>query len=84
MKKYLQMVETENGITAHIAFYADTPRKNYRVYYCGVDTGQHYEKIGNAARRLARYANDWEKYGGATVTGTYTIPAEFPRRGSNA
>ena len=82
--KYLSYIRSERGTTAHIAYYADTPNKNYRVYYCGVDTGQHYEKLGNAARRLKRYADDWKKYGGTTVTEEYASVNEIPRRGSNA
>lgn len=84
MKTYLQHIETPRGTFAYIAYYTDTPDKNYRVYYCGSDTGQRYEKIGNAARRLQRYADDWEKYGSATVKKTYATEKEIPRRGSNA
>ena len=84
MKKYLTGIESPRGVYVHIAFYADTPAKNYRIYYCGVDTGQHYEKIGNAARRLRRYAEDWKKYGGGIATETYSTMDALPRRGSNA
>lgn len=84
MKKYLQAIKTPRGVTVHIAYYADTPNKNYRIYYCGVDTGQRYEKIGNAARRVRRYAEDWKKYGSTIVIETYAAKNEIPRRGSNA
>ena len=84
MKKYLQEIRSPRGVVAHIAYYAGTPSKNYRVYYCGVDTGQHYEKLGNAARRLKRYSDDWTKYGSGNVTEIYRSENEIPRRGSNA
>lgn len=84
MKKYLQEIKSPRGTTAHIAYYADTPSKNYRIYYCGSDTGQRYEKLGNAAKRLKRYSDDWKKYGAINVTEIYRSADEIPRRGSNA
>jgi hypothetical protein len=84
MKKYLQSIKSPRGTTVHIAYYADTPDKNYRVYYCGADTGQRYEKLGNASRRLRRYADDWKKYGGTIATEKYASINEIPRCGSNA
>lgn len=84
MKQYLQAIQSPRGVTAHVAYYADTPDKNYRVYYCGSDTGQHYQKLGNASRRLRRYADDWKKYGGVIAAETYTSADNVPRRGSNA
>jgi hypothetical protein len=85
MKQYLQAIMSPRGTCANIAYYTDTPNKNYRIYYCGVDTGQRYNKLGNAARRLQRYADDWRKYGSVEhVTKIYATVAEIPRRGSNA
>ena len=84
-KKYLTSITSPRGVCVYIAYYADTPCKNYRVYYCGSDTGERYEKIGNAARRLKRYAHDWKKYGNVeNIVETYTAADEIPRRGSNA
>ena len=84
-KKYLSTIISPRGVCVSIAYYADTPSKNYRIYYCGSDTGARYEKIGNAARRLERYAQGWKKYGNVqNVKKTFSTVDEIPRRGSNA
>jgi hypothetical protein len=84
-KKYLAKITSPRGVCVSIAYYADTPSKNYRVYYCGSDTGARYENLGNAARRLERYAEDWRKYGNVTdIKKEFSTADEIPRRGSNA
>lgn len=82
MKKYL--VSIESRAYAHIGYYADTPNKNYRIYYCGSDTGARYERIGNASRALERLAGAWQGNGSADVKKHYATKNEIPRRGSNA
>ncbi len=85
MKKYLYKITSPRGVCVSIAYYADTPSKNYRVYYCGSDTGARYEKLGNASRRLKRYVDDWEKYGGVyDIKKDFATVEQIPRRGSNA
>lgn len=84
MKKYLYSVSIPGRMWANVAFYADTPAKNYRIYYCGSDTGARFEYLGNAARALLQLVNDQNKNG---VTGhifEYVTRDEIPRRGSNA
>ena len=84
-KKYLSKITSPRGVCVNIAYYADTPTKNYRVYYCGSDTGSRYENLGNAARRLERYAEDWRRYGNVTdIRKEFSTADEIPRRGSNA
>lgn len=84
MKKYLQAITSPRGVCVHIAYYADTPDKNYRIYYCGSDTGARYEKLGNAARRLRRYAEDWKRHGVTVAAEKYATIDAIPRNGSNA
>lgn len=84
MKKYLQSITSPRGVCVHIAYYADTPGKNYRVYYCGSDTGQRYARLGDASRRLRRYAADWKKHGVTVAAEHYATREEIPRCGSNA
>lgn len=81
---YLTAIKTPRGACASICYYADTPEKNYRVYYCGSDTGTRFEYLGNAARSLEKLAVTWEKIGIAGVVREYTHPDQVPRRGSNA
>lgn len=82
MKQYLQAITTPRGATAHIAYYADTPDKNYRIYYCGTDTGELFERLGNASRSLRRTADEWKRRG-ILAAETYTDADNVPRRGSN-
>ena len=83
MKQYLQSIKSARGGVVHIAYYADTPTHNNRIYYCGSDTGERYDRLGNAARRLDQYAESW-KYHGVIFEKTYTTRDAIPRRGSNA
>lgn len=83
MKKYLLQIDSGHGAALRIAFYADTPSKNYRVYYNGSDTGRRYDRIGNAARYLDGIAQRWTQ-NGATVTRVYGMADSVPHRGSNA
>ena len=63
MKMYTIGIESPNGVTVSIAYYRDTPDKNYRIYYCGSDTGLRYDRIGNASKRLEQYLRDWAMHG---------------------
>ncbi len=83
MKKYLQAIKT-GGAVAHIAYYADTPNKNYRIYYNGIDSGIRYEYLGNASRHLKRVAMVWRINGFPVTVHIYETRDEIPRRGSNA
>ncbi len=82
MKKYLQSIKIGDSVLS-IAFYADTPCKNYRVYYCGSDTGARYEYLGNAEKYLLDMLRRWEQIPGS-IRKTYCYKNEIPRRGSNA
>ena len=84
MKKYLTTIKSGRGACVSIAFYADTPDKNFRVYYNGRDSGKRYEKIGNAARYLEYIAAMWQSHGQNTIKYTYGTKDQIPRRGSNA
>ena len=84
-KKYLSAITSPRGVCVSIGYYADTSSKNYRIYYCGSDTGARYEKLGNASRCLKRYCDDWEKYGGVyDIKKDFATVKQIPRRGSNA
>lgn len=83
MKKYLVAIKS-GGACASIAYYADTPAKNYRIYYNGSDIGLRYEYIGNAARHLERVALLWLSNGSYDITRECATRDEIPRRGSNA
>lgn len=84
-KKYLAKITSPRGVCVTVAYYADTPCKNYRIYYCGVDTGARYERLSNAARRIQKYADDWATFGGVSdVKKEFLTASEIPRRGSNA
>lgn len=83
MKKYLISIKS-GGACASVAYYADTPNKNYRVYYNGSDIGLRYEKIGNASRHLERVALLWLSNGICDITRECVSRDEIPRRGSNA
>jgi hypothetical protein len=84
MKKYLVSIQTPRGAIASIGYYADTPSKNYRIYYCGSDTGDRYEYIGNAARSLEKLAGTWRENGIMGIVKKYATVGEIPRHGSNA
>lgn len=84
MKKYLTAIKNTHGTFAHIAYYADTPDKNYRVYYCGSDIGVRFEYLGNASRYLEKMAGDWQKFDHVIIFKEYATKTEIPRRGSNA
>lgn len=84
MKRYLIEIKSPRGTVCNIGYYADTPNKNYRVYYCGSDTGLRYERIGNAARHLNRMAGWWSFHGVTGIECRYGTIDEIPRRGSNA
>ena len=84
MKTYLTAIKSSHGTTANIAYYADTPDKNYRVYYCGSDTGTRFEHLGNASRYLEKMADSWQKFDHVIIFKKYTTRDEIPRRGSNA
>lgn len=84
-KKYLISITSGRGVVCSIAYYTDTPDKNYRIYCNGSDTGDRYEKLGNAARRLAETARAWETRSGVRVIDRqYATRDEIPQRGSNA
>lgn len=83
MKKYLIAIKS-GGACASVAYYADTPAKNYRVYYNGGDSGKRFEKIGNASRHLERVAALWRYNGAITIERIYASRDGIPRRGSNA
>ena len=84
MKTYLSTIKSTHGTIANIAYYADTPNKNYRIYYCGSDIGERFEYLGNAARYLEQMADNWQKFNHVIIFKTYTTKNEIPRRGSNA
>ena len=83
MKKYVQCA-TSGAISIAIAFYADTPAKNYRIYYCGSDTGARYEYLANAERALLKIVQEQNKNGVKGHIFHYCTKNEIPRRGSNA
>ena len=84
MKTYLSTIKSTHGTIANIAYYADTPNKNYRIYYCGSDIGERFEYLGNAARYLEQMADNWQKFDHVIILKKYTTKNEIPRRGSNA
>lgn len=83
MKKYLMLVADKHGAHFSIAYYTDTPKKNYRVYYCGSDTGERFEYLGNAQRYVEKATRLWEKRD-PNLFKIYVTKDEIPRRGSNA
>lgn len=86
MKKYLASITSPRGVCMSIAYYADTPNKNYRLYHCGVDTGERFEYYGNASRALHKYLRLWcaADIDITKVKTKYATKNEIPRRGSNA
>lgn len=83
MKKYITSVTTSKT-TINIAYYADTPNKNYRIYYCGSDTGARYEYLGNAERALINIVRDQILNGVTGHVFHLATADEIPRCGSNA
>lgn len=83
MKKYLTGIQSGGGSCATIGYYTDTPNKNYRIYYCGSDTGERFEYIGNAARYLEKLAETWNKNGVTGIKKQYSTADKIPRSGSN-
>jgi hypothetical protein len=73
-------IKSPRGVTVTIGYYPDTPNKNYRIYYCGSDTGERYEYPGNASRRLQRYAHDWTHHGITDITLISGSVSDIPRR----
>jgi hypothetical protein len=84
MKKYLIQISAPGGVIAAIGFYADTPGKNYRIYYCGSDTGARFERLGNAAHALEKLAAAWENNNVPQIKKTFGTLDDIPRHGSNA
>ena len=84
MKKYLTTIKNTHNAIANIAYYTDTPNKNYRIYYCGADVGARFEYLGNAARHLEKMADNWRKIEHVIIFKKYTTKSEIPRRGTNA
>lgn len=80
MKEYIIAIKSPRGTTVSIGWYPDTPNKNYRIYYCGVDTGERYDRLGNASRRLHRYVRDWTAHGVKGITAIYGNAADIPIR----
>ena len=63
-KKYLTMIgiarkDNFRGAYAHIGYYKDTPNRNLRIYYCGSDTGDRFEYLGNASKNLENLRAAW-------------------------
>lgn len=83
MKKYIQCV-TAGNMSISIAYYADTPGKNYRLYYCGSDTGARYEYLGNAEKALINIVRNQILNGVKGHVYRLATRDEIPRRGSNA
>jgi hypothetical protein len=83
-EKYLASVTHPRGGIYSIAYYADTPNKNYRIYWCGSDTGERFDRLGNASRHLEALARTWEKHSDARIIRQYAARDEIPQRGSNA
>ncbi len=84
VSKKTYLIGIKSGSTAaHIGYYADTPDRNYRIYYCGSDTGERFKYIGYAAKHLMKLAEQWECLG-FRVTYTYGTRDDVPRRGTNA
>ena len=78
MKEYTIAIKSPRGATVNIGWYPDTPNKNYRIYYCGSDTGLRYERLGNASKRIERYANDWKKHGITNITRQFGTSQDIP------
>ena len=80
MKTYLLSVRLENGVVMHIGYYADTPCKNYRLYYCGSDCGYRFEYLGNASRALQSMAAAQVKNGITNHQFKYGTKTDVPWR----
>ena len=83
MRFYVQSV-TAGKIDISIAFYADTPDKNYRIYYCGSDTGARYDRLGNAENALLNIVRAQALNGVRGHIFHTCTKDEIPRRGSNS
>lgn len=79
-KRYIIAISSPRGVTVNIGWYPDTPDKNYRIHYCGSDTGLRYERLGNAARRIERYAADWTRHGVTNITRHLGTAQDIPKR----
>lgn len=58
-KTYLVMIGVARRAWAHVGYYPDTPNRNLRIYYCGSDTGDRFEYLGNAAKALESLREAW-------------------------
>ena len=83
-KLYLTKFSIPARLNVHIAYYADTPTKNYRIYYNGADSGARFEYLGNAARALMELLTEQKKHGVHGHILTYGTRGTIPQRGSNA
>jgi hypothetical protein len=83
VRKYVQSARA-GDIDISIAFYADTPAKNYRIYYCGSDTGRRYDYLGAAERELIKIVQKQRENGITGHVYNYCTRDDIPRRGSNA
>jgi hypothetical protein len=80
-KYYLIGIESPRGTTVTIGYYPNTPDRNWRIYYCGSDTGARYQHLGNASRRLHRYIQDWTNHGITDIHATYGTASTVQHRG---
>ena len=80
-KEYLLAITTASGADFRIGYYPDTPDKNYRLYYNGSDTGDRYDRVGNASRAVLRLAENWRRIG-LSFTETHGCVDDVPHRGS--
>lgn len=81
MNKYhLIEIRSPRGAFVQIQYYPHTPTHNYRIYYCGSDTGLRYERLGNASRRLRRYMQDWEAHGVEDIRAKFGAAESVPLR----
>jgi len=78
MKQYLVKINSGRGAIMNIVINTDSNKPVY-IYYCGMDTGARYSRIGNAARELEKIAAAW---GSGTIKTYGTIPA-IPVKGCN-
>lgn len=79
-KQYLAEIRSGRGAVVHIAYYRDTPAKNYRIYFNGADIGLRYEYLGNAARHLEYIISQWNKNGQYNIRKIYRYKDNIPQR----